>query len=338
MTGAMAGRPDLPAHSRCLVTGASGFIGSHLAAALAAAGHDVACLVRPESRVDFLSTLPVRLVEGDCRDSGSLRAAVTGVDYVFHLAGVITAPDRETFFAVNAGGTKNLAEACLEWNPALRRLVYVSSIAATGPSPRGGILNEGDECHPVSHYGHSKLAAEQHLRAAGDRLPWVIIRATNVLGPRQHDLERSVAVLRRHIKPLFGRKDSCTSVVGVWDLVRALLLAAADGRAIGRTYFVTDGKPVFWRTITDIVARAAGVQGALLPVPFPLMYLIAAMTEQTAHFQKTPAPITREQVLAFWKYDWVYSSDAIARELDFRPEMDLESVLAQTFEKPASGG
>ena len=200
-------RHDLPQNSRCLVTGASGFIGSHLAAALAAAGHDVSCLVRSTSRVDFLSTLPVRLVDGDCRERGSLRAAVSGADYVFHLAGAISAADRQTYFDVNAGGTKNLVDACLEWNPALRRLVHVSSIAAAGPSPRGGSLSESDECRPVSDYGRSKLEAELALRAAGDRLPWVIIRPPNVLGPRQKELEESIGLLRLHIRPLIGRKD-----------------------------------------------------------------------------------------------------------------------------------
>ncbi len=324
-------RQNLADSSRCLVTGASGFIGSHLAATLATAGHDVACLVRSGSRRDFLSTLPVRLVEGDCLDRGSLRAAVTGVDYVFHLAGAISAPDRQTYFDINSTGTKNLVEACLTCNPTLRRLVHVSSIAAAGPSPRGCTLTENDECRPISDYGRSKLEAEFMVRAAGKRLPWVIIRPSNVIGPRQKELEESIGLLRRHIKPLIGRKDSRTSVIGVWDLVRMLLQAAADDRAIGRTYFVTDGKPVSWRHITDMIARGAGIRGFFLPLPFPVLYVAAAVAEQIARWRKQASPIAREHLISARNFDWVYASEAIARELDMIPEMDLDEVVKQTF-------
>ncbi|MCX6555063.1 MAG: NAD-dependent epimerase/dehydratase family protein [Candidatus Aminicenantes bacterium] len=321
----------VPKNSRCLITGASGFIGSHLAAALAAAGNEVACLVRSSSRTDFLSSLPVRLVSGDCRDRGSLRAAVSGADYIFHLAGAISAVDRKTYFDVNAGGTKNLVEACLEWNPALRRLVYVSSIAAAGPSPRGHSVSETAECSPVSDYGRSKLEAELVVRGIGNALPWVIVRPPNVLGPRQKELDESIELLRLRIRPLVGRKSSRTSIIGVWDLVRALLLVAGDDRAIGRTYFVTDGTPVSWRDITAAVARAAGMSGFYLPVPFPVQYAAAAVAEWIARWRKRTPPFTREHVVAARKHDWVYDPGAILSDLGFRGEMDLTGVAAQTI-------
>jgi nucleoside-diphosphate-sugar epimerase len=319
-----------PENSRCLVTGASGFIGSHLAATLAAAGNEVACLVRSTSRIDFLSTLPVRLVEGDCRDRGSLRAAVSGADYIYHLAGAISAVDRKTYFDVNSGGTKNLVEACLEWNPALRRLVHVSSISVVGPSPRGRSLNETAECRPVSDYGRSKLEAELVVRGAGKALPWVIVRPANVLGPRQKELEESIGLLRRRIRPLVGRKCSRTSIVGVWDLVRAMLLVGGDDRAVGRTYFVTDGTPVSWRDITAAVARAAGARGFYLPVPYPIQYAAAAAAEIIARWRRRTPPFTRELVTAARKFDWVYDPGAILSDLGFRCEMDLAEVAERT--------
>jgi nucleoside-diphosphate-sugar epimerase len=319
-----------PENSRCLVTGASGFIGSHLAATLAAAGNEVACLVRSTSRIDFLSTLPVRLVEGDCRDRGSLRAAVSGADYIFHLAGAISAVDRKTYFDVNSGGTKNLVDACLEWNPTLRRLVHVSSISVVGPSPRGSSLNETAECRPVSDYGRSKLEAELAVRGAGQALPWAIVRPANVLGPRQKELEESIGLLRLRIRPLVGRRKSRTSIIGVWDLVRALLLVAGDDRAIGRTYIVSDGTPVSWRDITAAVARAAGVRGFYLPVPYPVQYAAAAAAEIIARWRRRTPPFTRELVTAARTYDWAYDPGAILNDLGFRGEMDLAGVAART--------
>jgi len=335
--GTAMSRHDLAGNSRCLVTGASGFIGSHLAAALVAAGHEVTCLVRSTSPTAFLSTLPVRRVYGDCRDRGSLRAAVTEADYVFHLAGAISAPDWQTYLDVNAGGTKNLVEACLEWAPALRRLVFVSSIAVAGPSPSGRALTETDECRPVSDYGRSKLQAELAVRAAKNRMPWVIIRPANVLGPRQKELGEVIGLLRLHIRPLVGRKGSRTSVIGVWDLVRALLQAAGDDRASGRTYFVTDGVPASWRDITAAVARAAGVRGFLLPVSYPVQYVVAAVAEWIARRRKRMPILTREHLAAARKYDWNYDAGAIARDLGFRPEMDLAEVMMKTVAARRAG-
>jgi nucleoside-diphosphate-sugar epimerase len=193
------------------------------------------------------------------------------------------------------------------------------------------MLTETDECRPVSDYGSSKLEAELMVRTAGNRLPWVIGRPSNVLGPRQKELEESIRLLRLHIRPLIGKKDSRTSVIGVLDLVRALLQLAGDDRAIGCTYFLTDGTPVSWRAITAAVARAAGVRGLLLPVPYPVQYVVAAVVEWIASRRKQVPPFSREHVAAARKYDWVFDPGAITRDLGFRPEMDLAGVVAQTI-------
>ena len=312
---------------RSLVTGGSGFIGSHLVAYLVSRGHEVSALVRPTSPTRFLRDLNLDLVVGDIRDRDSLRPAVRGMDYVFHLGGVIAAPDRDTYFAVNTQGTRNLLDACLAENLGLRKLVFVSSISAAGPSPCGTALGEDAESRPISDYGRSKLAAEEAVLSAAARLPVTIVRPPNVLGPRQKELVASIKLLGKRIKPLIGRKDSRTSIAAVGDVVRALVLAAEDPRSAGRVYYVTDGGAYSWREITDAVAGAVGLGRFYLPVPFPVQYALAAAAEAVARVRKKTPLFSREHVLAARRHCWVYDASRIERELGFRPSMDMKAAV-----------
>jgi nucleoside-diphosphate-sugar epimerase len=323
---------------KSLVTGGSGFIGSHLAEALVQRGHEVRVLVRSTSSLRWLGAVKADFVQGDTRDKGSLRAAVRDADYVFHLGGVISAPDRRTYFEVNVEGTRNLVEACREADPGLRKFVYVSSIAAAGPSPCDAALNEDAESRPVSDYGRSKLAAEGIVLAAAGRLPVTVVRPPNVLGPRQKELAESIKLVRMRIKPLIGRKSSRTSVAAVGDVVRALILAAEDPRSAGRIYYVTDGRAYSWREITDAVAEAAGVGRFALPVPFPVQYLIAALAEGGARLLKKAPLVSREHVLAARRYCWVFDGSRIGRELGFTAETDMKTAVRDAVAWSRGGG
>lgn len=140
-----------------LVTGATGFIGSHLVEALVQQGAQVRCLVRNTSPLGWIKDLPVEFVVGDCRDQQSLRQAVQDVDLVFHLAGATMAVKEQTFFEVNGRGTQNLVQACIENKTRLKKFIYLSSQAAAGPCPSDGKKKESTR-EPVSPYGEKQIA------------------------------------------------------------------------------------------------------------------------------------------------------------------------------------
>src|SRR3954470_2428325 len=142
---------------KILLTGGSGFLGSYVAEQFTAAGHTVRALVRPRSDKRLLEKLPrVELAPGAVEDRASLGPAVAGVDAVVHVAGIVKARKPADFFEVNAQGTRNLVEAALAQG-GLKRFVYVSSLAAVGPSPDGKPVHEDAEPRPVTQYGRSKL-------------------------------------------------------------------------------------------------------------------------------------------------------------------------------------
>jgi nucleoside-diphosphate-sugar epimerase len=318
---------------RALVTGASGFIGRRLVLELARRGHATACLVRPTSKTAPLRDLPVEFVLGDLEDTASLARAVKSRDHIFHLAGVIQAVDGAAFEAANGQGTRNLVDACFQAKPGVKRFVFVSSIAAAGPSPPGRALTEADEPRPVSAYGRSKLAAEHIVLAAKDKLPVTVVRPPNVLGPGSKEVGRAIALLRKRLVPALGDGRPRTSLVDVDDLVEALLLAAEDPRSTGQTYFVTDGRAYAWSEITAAVAAELGIHRFTVKVPFAVQMLAARLAEAAARLTRRPPLLTREIVRAARDYFWIYDGSKIERELGFHPRYVLRESVRRAVEE-----
>src|SRR5260370_32338407 len=167
--------------ARTLVTGATGFIGRHVVRRLLQRGDQVKCLVRGQS-TNGLASSEVELVFGDMTRPESLPAAVRGVDLVYHVAGATQVHTPGTYARVNSAGTRHLAQACARLlTPP--KVVYVSSLAAAGPSLPDSPRREGQPPAPVSAYGRSKLAAEDHLKEVASFLPITIVRPPCVIGP-----------------------------------------------------------------------------------------------------------------------------------------------------------
>jgi len=317
---------------KALVTGANGFIGSHLAEELVRRGWEVSCLVRRTHGLGWIEHLNVRLVRGDCRDKSALEPAVEGTDFVFHLAGVINALKWEEYYQVNVVGTRNLLEACSERNPGLKKFIHVSSISAAGPSEQGRALTEDEPNRPVSDYGRSKLQAEEAVRGFGGSLPFVIIRPPNINGPRQRELQEAIRLIKKRIKPALGTGEPQTSLCYVRDVVEALILAAERPEADGRTYFLANPRPYAWSEITDAIQEALGVRRVILKVPFPAQWLAAAASEAASNLTGRKPRLTRMSVCAARRYYWVYDGSRIRRELGFEPRTGLKEAIRETIE------
>jgi nucleoside-diphosphate-sugar epimerase len=300
-----------------LVTGATGFIGSHLVAALLREGFRVRVLLRRQSQLRWLEGLEVVPCYGDCTEAQSLAEAVKGVQYIFHVAGLISAPRVEDFYLVNAQGTDNLLRAALEHAPGLRRFLYLSSLAAAGPSENGAAVDEQSPPRPVSHYGRSKLQGEQAVLARG--LPAVVLRPPVVYGPRDRGLQVFFRLAQKGLFPYWGQ--SVYSMLYVDDLVEALILAATREGLQGRVYFVSDG-PYSSREIWEALADALGRRPLRVPTPLGLLRLLS--------------PLLREEMLSKDKLrelahrHWVCSSERARAELGFRPRVKLKEGMKWT--------
>ena len=186
---------------KALITGATGFIGSHLLETLVEKKWQVACLVRPQSQTDGIQKMPVRILRGQMDSLDFLERAVEGQDYVFHLAARIRPAPPDVYDKANHRLTRDLALACLRKNPEIKRFVYISSISVGGPTPKGLYLDETNPPNPTSEYGRTKLKGELALKEIWDRIPVTIIRPPNVYGARQQETEVMQKLMRTRIVP-----------------------------------------------------------------------------------------------------------------------------------------
>ena len=314
-----------------LVTGATGFVGSHLAAALAKRGDMVRCLARKPEAATFLSSLGAEAVPGSLDDAGSLQRAVRGVECVFHVAGLTAAGSEREFLEVNEGGTRRLVEAARAASPVPDRFVYVSSLAAVGPVARGGRLTEASPCRPLTPYGRSKLAGEAVVRAA-DGLRWTIVRPSVVYGPRDREMLRLFRIARHGFAPVFGLGRQELSLVYVADLVAGLLAAATVPAALGATYHLAHPDVVRSRDLALEIGRAvrAGRSPIVVPVPGALAAPIVRLIGRAAAAAGRRTVVSADKMAEFLAPAWGTSVAKAERDLAWRPRYDLRAGVAAT--------
>ena len=307
---------------RVLLTGGSGFLGSFTAEQLAADGHRVRALVRPRSDKRVLEKLPhVEFAPGAIEDPASLLPAVEGVDAIVHVAGIVKARKPEDFFQVNTQGTKNLLEAAVKRG--VGRFVYVSSLAAVGPSPDGTPVSDEVEPRPVTHYGRSKLEAERAVLAAKDKLHVTVLRPPLIYGPRDRETLAFFTSVRNGVLPMTGDGTNTLSVVYVADCAAAVVraLTARDAPS-GRSYFVEDGAVYVWRDALAEIERALGRRAFVrFGMPLSVVRLAASATELWGKVTNTAQMLTLDKVNELTQPHWVCSSAGARRELGWEPRV-----------------
>lgn len=313
-----------------LVTGASGFIGSGLAARLVERGARVRCLLRAGSSRAWLGDPRLELVTGDLADPQGLAEAVAGVDVVFHLAGVTRAPNPAGYHQGNVAATRNLLDALDRHGAAEARFIYLSSQAAAGPRTREPGVCELDPPRPVSEYGRSKLAAEKEVLARAAGRPVTVIRPPSVYGPRDRDFLKMFRAVKQGVLPLAGCKPMRLSLIYVDDLVEGVLQAADSPRAAGQVYFLAHPRAVSWREIGQAMARALRKRALVLPVPLPLVWVTAQLSGVFAPLLKETPLLNRDKWHEARQPGWICSSQKAAGELGFSPVVDLDQGMERT--------
>jgi len=317
---------------KALVTGGTGFIGSHLVEALLKKGIQVRCLLRKTSDLKWLKGLPIEVNWGDCNDKNSLREAVEGVEQVFHLAGVTKAVHEKTYFEVNAFGTENLIHACLENNPRIQKFIYLSSQAAAGPCRNGNKKKESDQCKPVSPYGQSKQMGEELALAHAQELPLLILRPSAVYGPRERDIYTFFKLLSKRIKPCLPSKDQHISLCYVEDIIQAILLAAQVKGSSGEIFFLSDGQDYRLEEIGDIFAQAMGVNAFCIRVPEWMIIGMASFSEYLSKLSGKPPLLNKGKVEEILQRNWVCDITKAKTALGFEPHISLAQGAKLTFE------
>jgi nucleoside-diphosphate-sugar epimerase len=312
---------------KTLVTGATGFVGSHLTEALHRRGDEVTALARSASKAAALAPLGVRVVPGGLHDRAALLRALEGQDVVYHVAGMIAARSEADFLACNRDGTRNVAEAAEQ--AGVGRLVFVSSMAAAGPTIKGRPLRGDEPPHPVTQYGRSKLAAEAVI--TGSRLSWTIIRPPMVYGPRDQEVLKVFRLARLGLAPVLGDGTQELSAVHGADLADALVAAGTTAAAVGHTYYACHPEVFTGAEMALAVGRAMGRRLTVIRVPAAIGRGVLRVTEAAARLVGQTTILTADKANEFFQPAWTADPEALARDTGWRAIRNLEAGLAETY-------
>lgn len=315
-----------------LVTGANGFIGSHLVHYLLQQGLHVRCLVRTSSNLRWLKAYSVEYVYGDLTEISSLHQAVEKVDLVFHLAGKTKAKDKSVFFSANAQGTENLLQAVYDVNPNILRFVYVSSIAAAGPSSKDRPHVEEDMPNPVTIYGKSKLEGEQKVWEFKEKIQVTVVRPPVVFGPRDEDVLRFFRLVDKGILPRLGCKDQYAGFVYVEDLVKGLFLAAVHPHAVGQLYYLATEGNFSWDAFGKCIANVLHRRVISIPVPLWIFILSIFVEEMRVQIFHRESILNLQKLPEYRNRFWTCSIEKAKKELGFQPEWTMESAIEKTVQ------
>ncbi len=325
---------------RVFLTGASGFVGSHILDLLCAEpppvlpqAPSVGILLRHTSNTRFVEqNLPrVRVHYGSLTNLDSLVRAVEGADCVIHCAGKTKVLNASEFYQANREGTRNVVEAVNEHKATVKRLILISSLAVSGPAGAAAPVQEDAPPQPVSHYGRSKLQGELEVTERCE-VPYTVLRPSAVYGPRDTDFLFAFRAVKARVMPLVGGGRMDVSLVYVGDVARAVLCCLGRPEAAGRVYHVAAPEPCTSEEFFSEIARRMRVKAVPIELPGSVMYPVCVAQEILSRITGRPSVLSRERYRELKQPGWVCSTDRIGRELGFVAGTSLPEGVALTLD------
>lgn len=316
------------------ITGATGFIGSHLAERLVSEGHKIRCLVRGTSDISCLGPLNAELVTANMSDEEGLKKALTGVDIVYHCAGVvgewISADEAQR---VNITGTKNLLDAGID--AGVKRFVHVSSLAVLGMKDHHDTPADAPYQLTGDIYSDTKIESEKIVMDYYTKkgLPVVIVRPGFVFGARDRRfLPRMLKLLEDNKFAFLGSGNNIMNVVYIGNLIDVMVEAGINKKAIGQKYNVTNKDKVTMRDFVYMISDIRGIKKPTKSIPVPLAKFLAASLEYYGRLTKsrTPPFITKARIkVASLNLDFNISKTI--DDLGYDSKITIREGLEKTF-------
>jgi nucleoside-diphosphate-sugar epimerase len=315
------------------VTGATGFLGSSLVAALIQQQQSVRILARDERKARHLFGDAVTIIPGDMADAGHVRQAIDGATTIYHLAGRLYHPNTpaELYEQTHVEGTRRLLQAC-QGQKRLQRLVYVSTtgvFGVTGETP----VAEDAPFAPTNAYETTKLKGELLALKSyqGDGLPVTIVRPGLVYGPGDLHLLGFFASIQKGLFRVIAGGKASLHPVYIDDLIAALLLCAERSQALGRSYNIAGAHPITVRELAGAIAHAVNRKLPAGNIPLWLANLASDVFAIMPGIKGEHAPLTRSRV-KFLTNSRMYDMSRAKSELNYTPLVELEEGIKRTVE------
>jgi len=313
---------------KALLTGGTGFIGSHLAEFLLDEGAEVFALVRDPHNLKWLKGLNIHLLNGNLL---SIPALPTDIDYVFHVAGLTNSSNLADYYTVNQQGTASLFKSLHDQEIQPKKIICLSSLAAVGPSCDGKPVQESDVPHPITPYGKSKLMGEVEALKFKEVYPIIILRAPGVIGPRDKDFLHYFKWIKKGALPTIGSKQRYMSVCYVKDLIRAFYVCSQKELESGEIFNIGDPNPCSYDELGEMAARAIGRKLRKVKIPIPVGYLVALVADVAGKISKKPSILNLHKFKQMKQRGWVADMRKATEELSFQPQYSLQEAIQETI-------
>lgn len=313
-----------------VVTGANGFVGSHLVDHLLSRNYEVRCITRKTSDLKWLEQKDIKNYNCGLMDKNGLREAFKDADYIYHVAGVVKSKTPEGYFKGNVETTKNLLETALEFGNTLKRFLVVSSQTAAGPSGSELPVIESDTPVPITTYGRSKLAEEKVAESFMEKIPVTICRAPAVYGERDTEILIFFKTFNSGLMTTIGFDKKLISLIHVDDLVRGFILAAESERSKSEIYFISSEKFYTWEEIGNVTADVLGKNPFKIKVPHSVVYLIAGIAQFFAMFSSKPATLNIEKGKDITQSYWICDTSKAVKDFGYHQDISIEEGIKRT--------
>jgi len=311
-----------------LITGANGFVGSRLCRRMIDDGYQVIAGVRDGCDIALIEDLDLEFRFGDITQPMTLPEMVNGVDYIIHNAGVVKAKNPDMFFEVNQVGTANVLQAMVT-NPRLKKLIYISSMAAAGPSGGNQPLTEDMTPNPITVYGRSKLAGENEVLKLTGKIDSVILRPSGIYGPGDKEMFAFFQILNNRIKPYIGNPARRMQLLHADDLALAASRALKAGTQSGSIYFIAEPDSLSYYRLVKYLRKAVGRAALPIYIPGFLVLGTAFLSEKIMKmFGRTPMFTIEKarEILGTWEVSTTKASD----DLNFRAQIKFPEGARHT--------
>jgi nucleoside-diphosphate-sugar epimerase len=316
---------------RFLITGATGFIGTHLCHRLVSEGHEIIALVRNSKKAKSLPQEKVHVLKGDLSRFKDPNLELPRCDLVIHLAGIIAAPRVRDYYRYNYDAVVDLVE-CLKrqsWKP--QRMLFASSLAAAGPTSPEKPKTEEDKDEPNEAYGRSKLEAEQYLKNEA-LYPVTSFRPGAVYGPGDPAFLTIFKMASRGYGFKVARLNPGFSYIYVDDLVDAITQLASDTSTVHRTYFTTHPEHATINEMWDVLSTIMDKKIRVAPIPKALLYLFMLGSTAASKIFSFTNQLDIKQYKQITAPAYLCSSRALQDDFDWKPRYNLAECIKKTAE------
>ncbi|GMO64645.1 MAG: NAD(P)-dependent oxidoreductase [Endomicrobiia bacterium] len=300
---------------KVLVTGANGFVGSHIVEALLEAKHYVICSLRKTANLKWIRDLSLDCRYGDLSDKNFLEKIVKDVDVIIHCAAVLRAISKDEYFKTNVEITENLCETILRVNPRLKKFVFISSQAAMGPSMSADFRKLTDKEDPISDYGLSKLAAERGIKKKlYGKVLYTILRPAAIYGPRDEDIFIFFKLVHKHLRPVTLMRK-LLQLVYVKDVADSVIDCLKNEKTNNNCYYIADTAVYTWSDVGKIISFSADVKTVPILIPDFIFKFVGITMEVLSYFTRKPALLNRQKINEMLEY-WIADTEPSKRDLN----------------------